>query len=101
VADSSGRILSGFAYAKPWTASKTSGLQPLGFIVRYDKVTPRTDVTALALWPARYHVFIGGVTWDLNARTSLSFDYQEQLPNTVGIPFNPSKTFFAHFVANF
>ena len=100
VADSSGRIISGFGWIKPWTATKESLLQPLGFLARYDQITPRTEAPASPLWPAQYHVFIGGVTWDLTNRAAISFDYQEQLPNTVG-SVTPSKIWFAHVVANF
>jgi hypothetical protein len=100
VSDSSGRVLAGFLWAKPWTADKSSALQPLGFLARFDKITPRTDAPVAANQPAEYHIFIGGLTWDLNNRTAISFDYQEQLPNTIGTV-TQSKTFFAHIVANF
>ena len=99
-ADSSGQLVSGFIWTRPKAADSTSIMRKLGLIARYDYVTPRTDTPDLPTWPAKYHIFIGGLTWDINTRASLSLDYQEQLPNTVGT--SPvSKTFFAHFVANF
>jgi hypothetical protein len=101
VADSSGRVVSGFIYTKPWTLKKAHALQPLGAVVRLDEVTPRTDAPDLPPWPAPYHLFIGGLTWDFSARATLSFDYQEQLPNGPGVATNPTKTWFAHIVANF
>ncbi|MEO5579816.1 MAG: hypothetical protein ABIR58_04105 [Gemmatimonadaceae bacterium] len=50
--------------------------------------------------PPRYHVRIVGVTWDLSNKTSVSLDYQEQIP-VKGISIAPVKPYFAHFVANF
>jgi hypothetical protein len=100
VADSSGRLASGFVWAKPWASDSASLIRKLGFLARYDQITPRTDVPTSPLWPAKYHIFIGGLTWDLTNRAALSFDYQEQLPVSGGIA-PVSKTFFAHFVANF
>jgi hypothetical protein len=100
VSDSTGRVLSAFVWAKPWATNNTSGLKPLGALVRFDKITPRTDGTPSATGLADYHFFIGGLTWDLNNRVGLSFDYQEQLPNSIGTV-TQSKTWFAHLVANF
>jgi hypothetical protein len=94
-ADSSGRLLSGFIWTKPMAADSTSLIRKLGFLARYDQITPRSDVSA-----SKYHIFIGGLTWDLTNRAALSVDYQEVLPVSGGT--GPvSKTFFAHFVANF
>jgi hypothetical protein len=100
-ADSTGHLYSGFIWAKPKAADSTSILRKLGGLLRYDYVTPRNDAPEAVPWPARYHVFIGSLTWDINTRASMSLDYQEQLPNTGGVPTAPSKIFFAHFVANF
>jgi len=100
-ADSTGHLYSGFIWAKPKAADSTSIFRKLGGLLRYDYVTPRNDAPESIPWPARYHVFIGALTWDINTRASMSLDYQEQLPNTPGVPTAPSKIFFAHFVANF
>jgi hypothetical protein len=99
-ADSSGQLVSGFIWAKPMAADSTSLMRKLGFLARYDQITPRTDVPVSPLWPAKYHIFIGGLTWDLTNRATLSFDYQESLPVSGGLA-PISKTFFAHFVASF
>ncbi|MEO7219879.1 MAG: hypothetical protein ABIZ73_04560 [Gemmatimonadaceae bacterium] len=40
------------------------------------------------------------MTWDLSNKTSVSLDYQEQIP-VKGISIAPVKPYFAHFVANF
>ena len=98
VVDSTGRIISGFAWIKPLALFDTAGA-PIGIVARYDKVTTNTDNDAA------YHVFIGGLTYDLTRRVSFSADYQETLPdkNTAlltGIN-QPLKTYFFHIVANF
>jgi hypothetical protein len=98
VVDSTGRIASGFVIAKPLAFLDTAKTR-LGVIARYDKVTTNTTSDAA------YHVFIGGLIFDLNRRASVSFDYQETLPdkNTAllaGIN-QPLKTWFMHLVANF
>lgn len=93
VVDSTGHILSGFAIVKP-LALRDSSANRLGVIVRYDKVTSNTTTDAA------YHVFIGGLLFDLTKRASISFDYQEQLSERFGATL-PLKTYFAHLVANF
>jgi hypothetical protein len=98
VVDSTGHMVSGFAIVKPLAFADTANTR-LGVIARYDKVTTNTDTDA------SYHVFIGGLLFDLTRRASLSFDYQETLPdkNTalLGGINQPLKTWFVHLVANF
>jgi hypothetical protein len=43
---------------------------------------------------------IGGLTWDLNRKSALSLDYQEQTPRNGAIA-AATKTYFLHMVANF
>jgi hypothetical protein len=43
---------------------------------------------------------IAGLLWDLNKRTSLSLDYQEQTPHG-GPVVATAKTYFLHLVANY
>jgi hypothetical protein len=73
-----------------------------GVVARYDKVTTNTTTDA------KYHVFIGGLIFDLNRWASFSLDYQEQLAGnnplgggTATLPTPPLKTYFMHVVANF
>ena len=97
VVDSTGHIASGFAIVKPLALFDTS-YSRLGLIARYDKVTTNTSTDAA------YHVFIGGLIFDLSRRASLSFDYQEQLADkntAAGASNTPLKTYFVHLVANF
>ncbi len=89
--DSTGNLLSGFVVTKPtmWFGEKSS---PFGVVARYDVVKPTGN--------AKYHVFIGGLTWDLSNKASISTDYQEELPD-VGSSRAPLKVWWAHFVVNF
>jgi hypothetical protein len=101
VIDTSGHLVSGFAIAKPLALLDTA-YSRFGVLARYDKVTTNTTTNA------KYHVFIGGLLFDLTRRATISFDYQEQLgdnfPVVNGVtivPTPPLKTWFVHVVANF
>ena len=95
VVDSTGRLTSAYVVAKPFRMIDAKNGMPLGVVLRYDRVTPNTSATDLA-----YHVFIGGLTWDLSSRTSLSLDYQEQIPTRATV-IAAQKVWYMHWVANF
>ena len=101
--DSSGRIVSGFVIAKP-LARFATGVSRLNIVARYDKVATNTSYNPAA----QYHVFIGGLFFDLTRRVAMSVDYQEQLSDTYPvvnnatiIPTPPLRSWFVHMVANF
>ncbi|MFL5614415.1 MAG: hypothetical protein ACJ796_12215 [Gemmatimonadaceae bacterium] len=101
--DSTGHILSGFAILKPLALFDT-GYTRLNLVARYDQVTTNTNYNPAA----QYHVFIGGIFFDLSRRVAMSVDYQEQLSdnypvvNNVTItPTQPLRQWFVHMVANF
>jgi hypothetical protein len=101
VVDSSGRVLSGFGIVKPLALLDTARTR-FGVLARYDKITTNTTTDA------KYHVFIGGLLFDLTRRATIALDYQEQLSDTAPtvagvqtIPTPPLKTYFVHVVANF
>lgn len=94
VADSTGRLVAGYVVAKPFRIIDAKSSIPLGVVLRYDQVTPNTSTSP------KINTFIGGLSWDLNSKTSLSFDYQEATPAN-GAPVAPTKTYFMHWVANF
>lgn len=95
VADSTGRLMAAYAVVKPFKMVDPKGGLPLGLVARYDQITPNTSASDI-----KYHVFIGGLTWDLSNKTAISLDYQEQLPT--GAPITPaSKVYSIHWVANF
>lgn len=94
VVDSTGRLLSGFIVLHPLKFSDLKQTSPLGIVARWDRLKPNTGTAAYG------NTIIGGLTWDLNSRASLSADYQEQTPH-FGPAVATSKTYFLHLVANF
>jgi hypothetical protein len=109
VTETTGRLLSGYTVARPFAFINESGKSPFGFILRYDKVTPAASTSGFVAPPPpatnnAYHVFIGGLFYDLNLRSQFALDYQEALDaaNSVGIvPPTQSKTYYVHFIVNF
>ncbi|MFL5524267.1 MAG: hypothetical protein ACJ8AF_09185, partial [Gemmatimonadaceae bacterium] len=91
--DSTGRLLSGFIVTKPFQLFGGSSL-PLGIVGRWDRFTPNGDTDA------DITTAIAGLTWDVNKKVAISFDYQEQTPHS-GAIFTATKTYFMHMVANF
>jgi len=92
--DSTGRLIAGFVTAKPFQLLNDKSTFPLGLIGRWDRFKPNTDL------PGYINTVIGGLTWDLNKKTALSLDYQEQTPHSGAIA-AATKTYFLHLVANF
>ena len=92
--DSTGRLIAGFVTAKPFQLLNDKSTFPLGVVARWDRFKPNTDTDAYI------NTVIGGLTWDLNKKTALSLDYQEQTPHSGAIA-AATKTYFLHLVANF
>ena len=101
VFDTTGQLLSVYGLAKPLVLLDTAW-NKLGIVGRYDRVVTNTATDA------RYHVFIGGLTWDVARRFTVSANYQEQLSDqgtlvgTTVVPATlPLKTWFFQFVATY
>jgi hypothetical protein len=92
--DSSGELLSAFAFVKPFRLMNSASRSPLGIVARWDKFAPNTAGRSYV------STAIGGLTYDLNSNAAISLDYQEQTPHRGGT-ITPSKTYFVHFIANF
>jgi hypothetical protein len=92
--DSTGRLIAGFVTAKPFQLLSSQSTFPLGVVARWDRFKPNTGT------PGYINTVIGGLTWDLNKKTALSLDYQEQTPHSGAIA-AATKTYFLHLVANF
>jgi hypothetical protein len=92
--DSIGRLIAGFVTVKPFQLLNDKSTFPLGVVGRWDRFKPNTDTDAYI------NTVIGGLTWDLNKKTALSLDYQEQTPHSGAIA-AATKTYFLHLVANF
>ncbi len=92
--DSTGRLIAGFVTAKPFQLLNAESAFPLGVIARWDRFKPNTATDAYI------NTVIGGLTWDLNKKTALALDYQEQTPHSGAIA-AATRTYFLHLVANF
>jgi len=92
--DSTGRLIAGFALVKPFQLLNDKSTFPLGLVGRWDRFKPNTDLDGYI------NIVIGGLTWDLNKRSAISLDYQEQTPHN-GAVISATKTYFMHMVANF
>lgn len=93
VIDSTGHLVSAYAIVRPF-ASVAGGARSVSLVGRVDRVTTNEALRE------RHTLVIGGVAMDLTKATSLSLDYQEQLPRDGG-PASPSKTMFLHLIARF
>ena len=92
--DSTRRLISGFATMKPFQLLNDQSAFPLGLIGRWDRYKPSTGASGYI------NTVIAGLTWDLNKKSALSLDYQEQTPEN-GVIAATTKTYFLHMVANF
>jgi hypothetical protein len=92
--DSTGRLIAGFVTMKPFQLMNDQSTFPLGLIARWDRSKPNTATDAYI------NTVIGGLTWDLNKKSAISLDYQEQTPHSGAIA-AATKTYFLHMVANF
>ena len=98
VSDIDADVVSAFAAVRPLAFATAARKSPFGLIARYDNV--KTDVDR----GDRFHFLVAGLLYDVNTRSTLALDYQEQLANS-GVPALPSpgafRTLFAHVVVNF
>lgn len=92
--DSTGRLIAGFMTAKPFQLLNDKSTFPLGLVARWDRLKPNTSTDGYI------NTVIGGLTWDLNKKSAISLDYQEQTPHS-GAVIAATKTYFLHLVANF
>jgi hypothetical protein len=92
--DSTGRLIAGFATIKPFQLLNDKSTFPLGLVARWDRFKPNTAT------PGYINTVIGGLTWDINKKSALALDYQEQTPHS-GAVIAATRTYFLHLVANF
>ncbi len=92
--DSTGRLIAGFVTMKPFQLLNDQSTFPLGLVARWDRSKPNTGTDAYI------NTVIGGLTWDLNKKSAISLDYQEQTPHSGAIA-AATKTYFLHLVAHF
>lgn len=98
VADAKANIWSANGTLRPLAFLNESKRSRFGLIARYDDVESNTATDE------SYHFLIAGLLFDLNSRSTLALDYQEQLANS-GTPALPApgsfRTLFTHIVINF
>jgi hypothetical protein len=98
VSDVRANIWSAYGTARPLAFFSANNRSRLGLIGRYDSVESNTATDE------KYHFLIGGLLFDVNARSTVALDYQEQLANS-GAPTLPApgsfRALFAHIVVSF
>jgi hypothetical protein len=92
--DLTGQLLSAFTVIRPFALVDGASKVPLGVVLRWDEYRDDTDQDASTRF------LIGGVTWDLGPRASLSFDVQRQTPRE-GATSADLRTYYLHAVVNF
>ena len=92
--DSTGRLVAGFVAIKPLQLLRPGSRFPLGVVGRWDRLTPNTQTRGFV------DTIIAGLTWDLDKKTAVSIDYQEQSPR-FGASLPAAKTYFVHLLASF
>jgi hypothetical protein len=98
VTDADANVVSAHGIIRPIAFLRTNRRSPFGLLVRYDAIESDTDRDD------EYHFLIAGLLFDLNTRSTIVLDYQEQLTNA-GAPTLPSpgsfRALFAHLNINF
>lgn len=97
VTDITGQLVSGLAVIRPMQLADGASTSPLSVLLRYDAITPNTDVSQST------HLFEGALIFDLvkSKRAQLALDYQETLGTVPASTIAPDKRFQARLVVNF
>lgn len=89
-----GGVTSVYATVHPFAFTQGADPWPVALLFRADDVKPDRSADP-------YHRFyVAGITWALNKKTSITFDYQTQVPKE-GSRAQDLKTYFVHVIANF
>ncbi len=89
-----GAVNSLYALVHPFAFTHGAHHVPIAVLLRADDVKPDKAVDPYQ----RYYV--AGLTWELNKKTTVTFDYQTQEPKK-GSHAQDLKTYFVHVIANF
>jgi hypothetical protein len=89
-----GRVISLHTTVKPLAYVSTAPKIPIAIVLRYDHIKPDVDREPYA------RNTIAGLQWELNRRTTVTFDYQNQTPKN-GSTANDNKVYFLHLIAAF
>lgn len=89
-----GAVTSVYATVHPFAFTQSANPWPIALLFRADDITSERGADP-------YHRFyVAGVTWELNKKTSITFDYQTQVPHR-GSRAQDLKTYFVHVIASF
>jgi len=89
-----GTVNSVYALIHPAAFSGSAHPLPLALLLRADDVQPDRNADAYQRF------YLAGLTWEINKKTSITFDYQTQEPKA-GSHVPDLKTYFVHVIANF
>ena len=92
--DRTGRIVSLYTIVRPLAFINSAPRWPVALVLRADQIKPDVDTDPYA------RNYIAGLSWELNRRTSITFDYQNQVPKD-GSSATDSKVYFIHLIAGF
>lgn len=106
--DNSGTVTSAFVLARPVElfAADPTARSRFGILARFDNFTPYSDqrsagpATGTQTTSSSNQLLVAGLFWDLNQRSTLSFDIQNLTPQS-GSTTAESKVFFAHWQVAF
>ena len=98
VTDVRANVVAAYGTVRPLAFLSSTGRSRFGIVGRYDSVESN------AAGDEQFHFLIAGLLLDLNARSTLALDYQEQLADR-GVPVLPPpgafRALFAHVVVSF
>ena len=89
-----GRVVSLYTIVRPLAFISDAPKWPVAVVLRGDQVKPDVDTSAYA------RSYVAGLSWEFNRRTSITFDYQNQMPKD-GSSATDTKVYFLHLIAGF
>ena len=92
--DRTGRVVSLYTIVRPLMFANSAPKWPLAVVLRADHIKPDVDTDPYA------RNYIAGLSWEFNRRTSVTFDYQNQVPKD-GASATDNKVYFLHLIAGF
>ena len=95
--DSTGSLISAYGVVRPIQWQRNNDVAKLGFVARWDRFTPRTDVSATQ------RLIVAGVQFEPTSRTALAIDYQSLSPTGFADrpPIARTTTWALHWSASF
>lgn len=101
--DNSGKLTSGFVIVRPFELFEPKGKSPFGLLARIDNFKPYSAAAAATggqTTSAANQLFIGGLFYDLNQKSTVSLDFQT-VSRQNGSTAVESNVIFVHFNVGF